>query len=342
MEIGEKLSGYCVLNIHNNVMYAAQGYKLFKSYDAGKSWEVDGEIEDFKYGFVANISRLVSRLLRTEITTLLVLQDGSRVAIGKKGIFCAKKDDTRYKKTFQVTRGNRPMNICEDKNGFLYFGEYFSNPNRDEVHIYKSMDSGNTWKVCYTFPKNTIRHIHGIFYDKFEDRIWFATGDLDKECIIGNTKDMFETINIVKQGKQIYRAVQLLFYRECIIYGTDTEYETNYIYRLDRKDYKEHCLQKIQGSVLASVNATSGYNTAIATAVEPSQVNDSHYAYIWFSRNGLDWEEIYKGEKDSLHPRYFQYGRFKFPINGINSKELLATGHALKNHDNSTVAILFT
>ena len=120
------------------------------------------------------------------------------------------------------------MNMCEDKNGFLYFGEYFSNPERDEVHIYKSIDSGKTWMLCHTFPKNTIRHVHGVFYDKYEDLVWFATGDLDGECIIGHTNDSFETVNIFKHGGQKYRAVQLLFFKDFIIYGTDTEYDKNY------------------------------------------------------------------------------------------------------------------
>ena len=186
------LSGYSVLNIHENVIYAAKGYKIFKSFDGGESWCLDGRVEDLKYGLIANISRLLARLFRAEITNLIILQDGSRLVTAKKGIFVAKKDERVYKKSFPVIRGTRPMNVCEGRNGFLYFGEYFSNPKRDEVYIYRSIDHGRSWKICYTFPQHTIRHIHGIFYDKFTDMLWFTTGDLDGECIIGNTKDGFK------------------------------------------------------------------------------------------------------------------------------------------------------
>lgn len=331
------LSGYCVLNVYHNVIYAAKGYKIFKSHNNGETWELDGVLDDLKYALIANLSRLLARLLRTEITHLLILEDGSRVLTAKKGIFIAKKNAKVYKKSFSITRGNRPMNMCEDKNGFLYFGEYFSNSERDQVHIFKSTDAGNSWNVCYTFPQNTIRHIHGIFYDEYEDLVWFATGDLDGECIIGYTNDAFGTVKIFKQGGQKYRAVQLLFFKDFILYGTDTEYEKNYIYRIYRENGEEHRLKELKGSVLSSTY--SGNSAAISTAVEPSTVNHDLNSYILFSHDGLKWKELYQETKDSLHPKYFQYGRFKFPIGAINNGKLLVSGHALKKIDNSTIII---
>ncbi|PHS36969.1 MAG: hypothetical protein COB07_11625 [Sulfurovum sp.] len=331
------LSGYCVLNVHKNVIYAAKGYKIFKSFDDGESWALDGKIKDLKYGMIANSNRLLARLFRAEVTNLLLLQDGSRLLTAKKGIFIAQKNEKVYKKSFSVTRGNRPMNVCEDNKGFLYFGEYFGNPERGEVHIYKSIDTGRSWEICYTFPNKRIRHIHGIFYDEYEDLVWFATGDDDGECIIGHTDDGFDTIKIFKEGGQKYRAVQLLFFKDFIIYGTDTEFEKNYIYRIDRESAEEHRLQELQGSVLSSTY--TGKRAAISTAVEPSEVNHDLNSYIWFSDDGFEWKELYKEKKDSLHLKYFQYGRFKFPIGAINDGKLLFSGHALKKIDNSTIII---
>lgn len=334
------ISNYCVLNINNKVFYAAKGYKIFKSFNSGKNWELDGTVKDVKYGLIANTSRLLARLFRAEISNLIVLQNGSRIITAKKGIFLAQAHKKIFEKTFTITRGNRPMNICEDKHGTLYFGEYFSNQNRDEVHIYKSVDSGKLWNICYTFPQKMIRHIHGIFYDKYEDLVWFATGDLDGECIIGNTNDGFDTVNIFKQGGQIYRAVQLLFFKDFIIYGTDTEYEKNYIYKIDRKDGSEHCLQELQGSVLSSCSFEN--YAVISTAVEPSEVNHDIHSYIWFTQDGLQWKELYKAKKDSLHPKYFQYGSFKFPVGAIDSDKVIFSGHALEGLDNKTIIYSFT
>ena len=330
------ISGYCVLNLHHNIIYAAKGYKIFKSLDRGVTWKLDGIVEDTRFALIANNSRLLTRLLRAEITDMLILQDKSRILIGKKGIFVAKTGEKIYRKTFSIPRGTRPLNLCTDNKDNLYFGEYFSNPQRDKTYIYRSIDSGITWKICYTFPRETIRHIHGIFYDQYEDLIWFATGDLDGECMIGNTNNDFKTVNIVKQGEQIFRTVQLLFYKDFIIYGTDTEYEKNYIYLINRKDNKEQCLMEIQGSVLSATNSIDGA-AIIATAVEPSKVNLDSYVHIWFSSNGFQWKELCKYEKDFLSAKYFQYGRVKFPRNGILHDDFLFSGHALKGIDNKTL-----
>ena len=331
---------YNVLNIQNAVIYAAKGYKIYKSLDEGESWELDGKVKDSKYAFWANINRLLARLLRIEVSDLIVLENGSRVVTARKGIFVAKPNSKEYKQTFFVTRGTRPLNICIDKDNSLYFGEYLRNgpfvqEEREEVHIYKSKNYGQNWEVCYTFPKNTVRHIHGIFYDKFTNKMWFATGDKGDECIIGNTEDGFNTINIVKQGKQKYRAVQLLFFKDFIVYGTDTEHEKNYIYRFDREGNKEYSIQEIQGSVLAATQI--GEYACISTTVEPSEINDEPYAHLWFSRNGIDWHDIYKVKKDIFSLKYFQYGKILFPHNAMINKQIVFTGHALEKFDNKTV-----
>ncbi len=329
------ISGYKVLNIQEDTIYAAKGYRIFSSKDNGKNWELDGQIEDFKYAIFANSSRLLARLFRAEITDLLVLEDGTRLAIAKKGIFVAKFDEKIYQKTFKVPRGSRPLKLCLDGNGIIYFGEYFRNPQRLPVHIYRSMDKGLNWDICYTFPEKSIRHVHGIFYDHYQDLIWFTTGDFDSECIIGNTSDDFKTINIFKKGTQIYRTVALLFYKDFIVYGTDTEYEINYIYRIDRIDGKEYKLEEIQGSVFSAVQV--GERSAIATAVEPSEINLDNFSHVWFSMDGLVWKELFKYEKDEFNSRYFQVGKIKFPNGAIHDEKLFSTGHSLKAVDNSTI-----
>lgn len=327
------IANYSVLNIYNDVIYAAKGYRIYKSFDEAKTWELDGVVDDFKFSNLARV-RLSARLFRAEITDLLILKDGSRIVIGKKGIFTAKKNSNGYQKTFSIPRGTRPLNICESANGTVYFGEYLSNPDRTPVHIYHSHDSGLTWNICHTFDAGTIRHVHGLFYDSYEDKIWFATGDLDGECIIGNTSDDFNTVNVFKEGGQTYRTVQLFFYEDYIIYGTDTEYEKNFIYKINRKDGSEESLQDIQGSVLSASN--SGIQTVLSTAVEPSVVNNDVYSHVWYSYNGLEWQELCSFKKDTFSKKYFQYGRVKFPRNAMLNGKLYLTGHALKGIDGKT------
>ena len=321
-------------------LYIAKGYMIYKSDEKGKLWEIDGKIQDRKYALLSRFSRLLNRLLRIEVSNMVILDDGTRVLSAKKGIFVAKPSSKRYLKTFHISRGNKPMNIALDGEGNLYFGEYFLNgrfgdKEREEVHIYRSEDNGESWQICYTFPKNTIRHIHGIFYDSYADCLWVTTGDRDDESMIASTADGFKTVEILKRGSQRYRAVTLLFYKDHIVYGTDTEHEMNHIYSIDRKSGKERRLVALPGSVMMAVQ--SGERAVLSTAVEPSKVNSDPYATIWYSKDGLGWNEIYKVCKDRYSMRYFQYGRITFPYGAVTANDFIFSGHALENIDNKVL-----
>jgi len=332
---------YRVLYIEDNIMYASKGYRIYRSNDSGESWILDGKIVDKKYSFIGGI-RLLARLLRVEVSGMLILEDGSRIIIAKKGIFVAKTNSKEYIRTFSIPRGSKPMNICKDSDGNLYFGEYilngpFAQDERDEVHIYKSEDNAYSWSICYTFPKNTIRHIHGIFHDRFTDKMWFTTGDRGDECIIGNTDNGFKTINIVKQGGQKYRAVKLFFYQDFIVYGTDTQIEQNYIYRFDRESGDEVCIQEVQGSVISGVQV--GSQACISTAIEPSEVNKESYVHLWYTPDGTHWKDIYKVKHDSLSLKYFQFAKMQFPCNAIIGDKIIVTGHSVKDLDGKTASL---
>lgn len=337
MSIINTYPGIIVLNVSPTGIYAAKGYRLYRSTDLGKSWQKEGFVKDGIYSLAANSCRLLARLLRTEITELHLLSDGSRIAIAKKGIFRAQEGESEYKKVFSIPRGTRPLNLCVAGDGTLYFGEYFSNKERKPVHIYCSKDQGQSWSVCYSFRAHSIRHVHGVYYDNFEDKVWFSTGDLEGECQIGYTKDGFETVEIFKEGGQQYRTVEILFFKDYILYGTDTEYEKNYIYKIERKSAEEERLQPIQSSVLSA--SGNGEYAIIATAVEPSAVNKETSAYLWMSRDALQWVEIGAFEKDDWNPKYFQYGRVKFPVGALQQNSFFISGHALKEFDNSSMKL---
>ncbi len=337
MSIINTFFGLTFLNISPTQIYAAKGYRLYKSSDLGKSWQKEGFIKDGTYSLAANSCRLLARLLRAEITELHLLSDGSRIAVAKKGIFRAKKGESEYKKVFSIPRGTRPLNLCVAGDGTLYFGEYFSNKERKPVHIYHSKDDGQNWSVCYSFRANSIRHVHGIYYDSFENKIWFSTGDLEGECQIGYTQDGFETVVIFKEGGQRYRTAEILFFKEYILYGTDTEYEKNYIYKIGRESAVEEELQEIQSSVLSAVG--NAEYAIIATAVEPSEVNKETSAYLWMSKDASPWVEIGAFKKDGWNAKYFQYGRVKFPVGALQQNSLFISGHALKAFDNSSIQL---
>lgn len=289
------------------------------------------QVKDRKYSFLSHF-KLTRRFLRAEITGFKKLDNGTRLVVAKKGLFIQNKNSDCFEKVFTMPRGSKPLNICMTPSGNLYFGEYFQNMEKQAVNIYCSEDYAQTWHVVFTFPEGHINHIHGLFFDKYTNRIWVATGDRDYECIIGYTEDEFKTFVEVFRGGQEYRTCQLFFYKDFIVFGTDTQYQQNVIKKFDRKTLEITELQEVQGSVIKGGQV--GDVAFFSTTVEPSKVNTDKYAHLWVTKDGLNWEERYKAKKDWL-PSIFQFGTFEFPqYYGIEKLErLYFSGRALKGID---------
>lgn len=293
-------------------------------------------VEDKKYGLFSRFT-ITRRFFRAEITGFFDLPNGEHVAIAKKGLFLQDKDSKTFVKCFTMLRGSKPLNICISPSGNIYFGEYFQNTDKQAVNIYCSKDNAQTWNIVYTFKAGNINHIHGLFFDKYTNRIWVATGDRENECIIGYTEDEFKTFVEVFRGGQEYRTCQLFFYKDFIVFGTDTQYQQNIIKKFDRRTLEITELQEVQGSVIKGGQV--GDVAFISTTVEPSKVNTDRYAYLWVTKDGLHWEERYKAKKDWL-PFIFQYGTFEFPQYNVEKLErLYFSGRALKGLDGKTTYI---
>ena len=282
---------------------------------------------------------LFKRLARAEVTGLYILPNNNLLAIAKKGLFLQKHGNIDLEKCFDIPRGSKPLNLCIAPSGNVYFGEYFQNMGKKAVNIYCSNDNAHTWHVAYTFAEGNINHIHGLFLDPYTSRIWVVTGDRDNECIIGYTEDEFSTFTEVFRGGQEYRTCQLFFYKDFIVFGTDTQYEQNIIKKFDRQTLEIIELQKVQGSVIKGGQV--GDVAFISTTVEPSDVNTDKWAHLWVTKDGLHWEERYKAKKDWLPATLFQFGTFEFPqYYGIEKLErLYFSGRALKGLDGKTTYI---
>lgn len=320
-----------VLKVDNEKMLISKGYLLYENREKYT-------VRDSKYGLLSRID-LSRRLTRAEITGMYKLGDGNTLAVAKKGLFLKKSGERSFEKVFTTPRGSKPLNICIASSGNLYFGEYFQNMGKQSVNIYSSEDNGLTWNIVSTFPEGSINHIHGLFFDKYTNRIWAVTGDRENECIIGYTEDEFKSFTEVFRGGQEYRTCQLFFYKDFIVFGTDTQYQQNVIKKFDRKTLEIEELQKVQGSVIKGGQV--GDVAFISTTVEPSKVNTDRYAHLWVTKDGIHWEERYKAKKDWLPATLFQFGTFEFPqYYGIEKLErLYFSGRALKGLDGKTMWI---
>ena len=166
--------------------------------------------------------------------------------------------------------------------------------------------------------------------DPYTKSLWLATGDRENECIIGYTNDGFKTFTEVFRGGQEYRTCVLFFYKDFIVFGTDSQYQQNELKKFDRKTLEITHLQDIQGPVIRG--AQIGEVSMISTDVEPSEVNKDTNAYVWITKDGLHWEELCHAQKDFLPPMLFQFGVFDLPTYAPDFilDKIYVTGKAVK------------
>lgn len=321
---------------NGKILMVKDGEKIFsKGYSIYKETEILGNIEDKKYALFSHL-RLSRRLLRAEITGLYMLQDGSMIAVAKKGLFKDVEGNGRFQKIFSIPRGSKPLTLCVIPNGHIFFGEYFQNMEKNAVNIYGSDDNGITWSVVYTFQKESINHVHGVFYDKYTHRIWVLTGDRENECIIGYTEDEFKTFHELLRGGQEFRSCQLFFYPDFVVYATDSQYMENEIRCINRETLEIITLAQIQGSAIKG--GQTGNVAYISTTIEPSEVNKDRFSHIWVAKDGIHWQDVMNTKKDAW-PSIFQFGTFEFPQNAYFDGKLWFSGRALKGLDNRTTYI---
>lgn len=173
---------------------------------------------------------------------------------------------------------------------------------------------------------NGVRHVHGIFVDPYSSNLWVTTGDENDESAIWRSTDGFRTVERIISGSQQTRVVGLLFTKDHIYFGSDSERESNYLWRLERNTLKTEMLCYVDGSVLGAGYACGGM--CFSTAVEPSNANSSKSAALWWSRDGEQWTRLRSFKKDVWPMRLFQYGQIMIPAGPGHPNYLWATPFA--------------
>lgn len=301
-----------ILLIRPDRWFCARGETLLESSDEGANWTARGKISIPAQFWLPTRFRLGRRLLRSGIHTVTETADGSLIAVVRKGIVKLLPGETRFKTTFAIREGSRPRNLCRSPDGRLYFGEYFGNSQRREVHIFTS-DDGEKWEPAYTFPAKTIRHVHIVRYDPYRKGHWVATGDFDREPKICFTGDAFRTLDVIVEGSQTVRAADLIPTPDAVYYGTDTPLEPNYLMRLDFASGQAQRIHPIEGSSLFAAQA--GGWMFFSTAVEPSAVNKSPFIQLWAARKDGTGEprRIAHWKRDKWDMQLFQFPTLQLP-----------------------------
>lgn len=317
-------------------LYVSRGYEVLRAHVQlpvqPLAWKHVGSFRPNWKRSLSVKNRLTARLFRDGFHALAVLPSGKLIAAVAGAIVTLDAQAREFRQTHTISRGTRPLHVTTAPNGLVYWGEYFDNASRDEVHIYASSDQGLTWHVAHTFPKGAIRHVHNIVHDPWQDCLWILTGDYGDECRILRASINMTQIEPVLKGNQRARAVAAVPTERGLYFSSDTPLEPNFIYLLDRK-----------GSVsqVAAISSSSIYGCRVgtraffSTMVEPSKVNRDPTVRVY----GADinqhepWQSLLSWRKDEWPMGLFQYGNAFLPDGNNETPYFALTTMAVKSED---------
>lgn len=196
--------------------------------------------------------------------------------------------------------------VLRTPDGDVFIGEY-GNPNGAGKRIFKSSDNGMTWECVYTFKPDEIRHIHCLSWDPFEEKIWVFTGDSDHECKVLCCDSQFNSVIVIGQGSQAYRACHAFFSEKYVDWIMDSPLETVRHVRLDRNTGEIGFHSEFAGPVWFTGKLKNGY--AIASSVQ--ETGPSHKdkrLHIYASKDMDKWEEVASFEHDRWPKKLFRFG----------------------------------
>ena len=321
----------------DDLLYASRGYSLLRARLNPNSAAVEWQrVARYSPPWLRNVSastKLTFRLFRDGFHALTVLSSGHVVAVVPGAILTLVPGEGKFRVSHRILRGTRPLHIAVTPRDHVFWGEYFDNPARDEVHIYVSTDRGATWDVAYTFPHGAIRHVHNIVYDEWANCLWVLTGDNGRECRILRVACDFRSVDVVLSGHQQARAVALVPTREGLYFSSDTPLEANHVYCLD---HRGHLLELAPLSSSSIYGCRVGSALFFSTMVEPSQANRDRNVRLYGSRNGLQWQRLLQWKKDLWPMSLFQYGNILLPDGRNTSGVLALTAVAVRKGDLET------
>jgi hypothetical protein len=264
--------------------------------------------------------RLGQRLLRFMVTNVVPLSNGELFVTFDRSVGVVRNG--RYVDLAGLARPCRVLrSACAiDHHGDIYFGEYVMNEQRTPIRVYRYRPGSEALDTVHTFPAGSIKHVHGIYFDKFAGALYCLTGDDERECRMLRTKDGFATLHTVGEGDETWRAVSMLFDETAMFYGMDAEFRSNHIYKLDRQTGMRTSLAEVNGTVYYSKRV--GHDLFFTTTAENGSDLRARSAAIWNVSADGQCIEVAKFQKDVWHGTLFKFGTIHFPYGSTHNDGL--------------------
>ncbi|WP_417250205.1 hypothetical protein [Celeribacter sp.] len=279
------------------------------------------------------MTRLGRRLARETFYNVMPLSDGSLFyTYAREAGFITRDGAIRplrgLARAHRVLRGG--ASVMPDDS--VVFGEYFDNPQRDAVRIYRATPQDAHATEIYRFGQGEVRHIHSVRRDPFTRRTIVCTGDLAHECRILSFAPDFSDCTALGEGSEDWRTISPQFSAKAIYFGTDAQFAPNRLLRFDRATKALTTLAEVNGPVFYSAAVKGGWVFATTAELCPSQTSP-HASLYHLEAATEEVRTIASFRKDCLPNRYFQHGILNLPIMERLQNRVPISGVALKGFD---------
>ena len=212
----------------------------------------------------------------------------------------------------------------------IYYGEYL-NGHDCEIRVSRINVPKRKVEFCWSFARADIKHIHAIHYDRFRNRLWICTGDLDHESSFYYTDDEFKTVHRFAGGDQTWRAIAILFDETGMEWGMDAGKDApaeaiNRIYRYEFESGLRTERAVIGNPAYAACEFADG-SAIMQTTFEPGRRQDTpEEAALWYRGKDGEWRKTLNRPFAS-HPRVgvSRYGSILVPGGISPAGQLLMT-----------------
>lgn len=210
----------------------------------------------------------------------------------------------------------------------VYFGEYLNGHQRD-IRVARVDVNRQRVEVCWTFSRSEIKHVHAIHYDRFRNRLWVCTGDLDHESAFWYTDDEFQTLHRFAGGDQTWRAIAMLFDENGMEWGMDAGKDApattlNVVYRYEFENCRRRKVAVIGNPVYGALDLLDG-RALMQSAFEPGRKQDTpEEASLWIRSENKEWVMSYSLQFKAGHSwGGTPYGMMLLPSGRVAADQVL-------------------
>ncbi len=314
------LRGYTMEWADHSHHYLSKRNVIYHSSDLVPPFKPVASITSPVWRRMASRSRLAQRMLRFMVTNVLALTNGDLFVTFDNTVGVISKG------TFSVLTGlTRPCRVLRsgcavDGSGDVYFGEYSLNRQRHEVNIYRYTPGSERVEVAHTFGRNSIAHVHGMYWDEKTKALYCLTGDDAEECQILSTINGCRSFEVVGSRDESWRAVSMVFGSEHLLFGTDASFRANHLYQINRATLERSIIGEVDGPVFFSKRLGDDYIFSTSAEAAPSQIHN--VASLWHATETGTCERLVSYEKDRWHRTLFKLGTIHFPSVSTSAETL--------------------